>query len=93
MSENLNNPEAMAILLSIANSIFHIIESILSQEELPDFYEEQLPQLTQYMMNILQLDTSNMQKVPDELFKARGKIVSLVHLYTCKFGEYFQNYE
>jgi hypothetical protein len=46
MGQNLNNPEALAVLLSISNSIFHIIESILSQEELPDFYEEQLPSLT-----------------------------------------------
>ena len=28
--------------LGILNSILHIIESILSQEELPDFYEENL---------------------------------------------------
>jgi len=30
-------------VVSILNSILHIIESILSQEELPDFYEESLP--------------------------------------------------
>jgi len=31
--------------LSILNSVLHIIESILSQEELPDFYEENLPHI------------------------------------------------
>ena len=28
--------------ISIVNSILHIFESILSQEELPDFYEDNL---------------------------------------------------
>lgn len=30
------------MILSIINSVLHIFESILSQEELPDFYEENL---------------------------------------------------
>ena len=38
-----NNFEILTDLYALLNSIFHIIESILSQEELPDFYEEQLP--------------------------------------------------
>lgn len=34
------------VLYSVMNSTLHIIESVLSQEELPDFYEEQLPTIT-----------------------------------------------
>jgi hypothetical protein len=30
------------LLISTANSVLHILESILAQEELPDFYEENL---------------------------------------------------
>ena len=33
-----------------------------------------------------------MPKVPDEIVKARGKVVSLVYLYTFKFGEYFKEF-
>ena len=33
-------------ILSILNSILHITESMISQEELPDFYEEQLPTIS-----------------------------------------------
>lgn len=32
--------------LTIANCVLHIFESILSQEELPDFYEENLATIT-----------------------------------------------
>jgi len=37
------DPNLVPACLSILNSVLHIIESILSQEELPDFYEENLP--------------------------------------------------
>ena len=30
--------------------------------------------------------------MPDEITKARGKVVSLLCLYTFKFGEYFGPY-
>ena len=36
---NNGNEEMIRSLYSVMNSILHIIESILSQEELPDFYE------------------------------------------------------
>lgn len=32
--------------LTIANCVLHIFESILSQEQLPDFYEENLNTIT-----------------------------------------------
>jgi hypothetical protein len=38
-----NNFDALTDLYTVLNAIFHIIESILAQEELPDFYEEQIP--------------------------------------------------
>ena len=31
--------------------------------------------------------------VPAEIIKARGKVVSLVYLYTFKFGEFFREYQ
>ena len=42
--------------LVIQNCVLHIFESILSQEELPDFYEEKLPEISQVCANILQTD-------------------------------------
>ena len=38
------------------NSILHIIESILSQEELPDFYEENLSSIMEVCHFILSQD-------------------------------------
>ena len=75
------------------NSIFHIIESILSQEELPDFYEEHLPQIMEASLFVISHDYPSFQKVPDEIIKARGKVVSLFYLYNFKFSEYFVKYE
>jgi len=34
------------MLVSTAKSVLHIFESVLSQEELPDFYEENLENIT-----------------------------------------------
>jgi len=74
------------------NSILHIIESVLSQEELPDFYEENLPTITNVCMFVLSQDYPKLQKEPAEITKARGKVVSLIYLYNFKFGEYFRPY-
>jgi len=79
-----NPPEVVKQLLSISNSILHIFESILSQEELPDFYEENLPQITQACTFLL--DANFLQVLPDAKdavyhFKVRAKVVRLVHLY------------
>jgi len=40
-------------IYGVMNSILHIIESFLSQEELPDFYEEQLPAISNSCLFIL----------------------------------------
>jgi hypothetical protein len=47
------NVDHLVTVLGISNSVLHIIESILSQEELPDFYEEKLPQITHACVEIL----------------------------------------
>jgi exportin-2 (importin alpha re-exporter) len=96
--EMANKPEAQTneplirTLYSVINSILHIIESVLSQEELPDFYEENLPQISQVCIFVLGQDYPKFSKVPDEIVKARGKVVSLIYLYSFKFGEYFKQY-
>lgn len=51
--ETQNNEHMVKTLFGIVNSILHIIESILSQEELPNFYEEQLPHIYQAMVFVL----------------------------------------
>ena len=43
-------------MISMVNSVLHIYESILSQEELPDFYEENLEQISQVCTFILESD-------------------------------------
>ena len=47
------NVDHLVTVLGISNSVLHIIESILSQEELPDFYEENLATITQCCTIIL----------------------------------------
>ena len=69
------NEPLIKTLYSVMNSILHIIESVLSQEELPDFYEENLPTITNVCMFILSQDYPKFQKVPQEIIKARGKVV------------------
>ena len=44
------------MVLGILNSVLHIIESILSQEELPDYYEENLPQIAGILQFALETD-------------------------------------
>jgi hypothetical protein len=92
LKTNEENEPVVKTLLGILNSIFHIIESILSQEELPDFYEEQLGKIAEVMTFILDKDYPKLAKIPEELIKARAKVVRLVHLYTFKFAESFLNY-
>ena len=80
-------------MISMVNSVLHIYESILSQEELPDFYEENLEQISQVCFFILDTDYPQLSSAPDYemLFKARAKVVRLVHLYQFKFVEYFES--
>jgi len=88
------NEVHLVTVLGISNSVLHIIESILSQEELPDFYEEKLPEITQACVEILNFQSPllNDDRKLSELNKARGKVVRLVHLYQSKFQEYFTAY-
>jgi hypothetical protein len=50
----------VCVALSILNSILHIMESILSQEELPDFYEENLENIASILSFVL-VDASEIQ--------------------------------
>ena len=38
-------------------------------------------------------DYPQFAKVPEEIIKARGKVVSLLYLYNFKFSEYFVKFE
>jgi hypothetical protein len=75
--------DSLVIILGIENSILHIFESILSQEELPDFYEENLPKISEACVEILKFTSPLLdnEKKLESLHKARGKVVRLVHLY------------
>ena len=87
---NPNDLDTVRACLGILNSILHIIESILSQEELPDFYEENLENIAAILSFVLvEAVYPHFQKVPDELVKCRQKAVRLVHIYQFKFNEYF----
>lgn len=57
--------------LGILNSILHIIESILSQEELPDFYEANLENIASILSFVIMTEYPHFQKVPNELIKCR----------------------
>ena len=59
------------VCLSIMNSILHIMESILSQEELPDFYEENLDNIASILSFLLEIDFPNLQPQVMELVKCR----------------------
>ena len=67
-------------MIQMVNSVLHIFESILSQEELPEFYEENLEQISQACVFILETDFMQLQSSKDfeKLFKARAKVVRMV---------------
>ena len=52
------------LLISTSNSVLHIFESILSAEELPDFYEENLEQITHACTFLLATEFPQMQATP-----------------------------
>jgi hypothetical protein len=89
------NLDHLVTVLGIPDSVLHIFESILSQEELPDFYDEKLPQITQACVEILTFQSPLLSddKKLSTLNKARGKVVRLVHLYQSKFQEHFIAYQ
>jgi GTP1/Obg family GTP-binding protein len=64
--------------LQIINSVLHIIQSILSQEELPDFYEENLDTLAGIITWVMEVDFNIGGRTPEELIKCRSKAISLV---------------
>lgn len=92
--QNAQDAGTVTACLGILNSVLHIIESILSQEELPDFYEENLEAIASVLSFFLggEADYPQFQKVPGELVKCRQKAVRLVHIYQFKFHEYFAKY-
>ena len=79
-------------LISIANSVLHIYESLLSQEELPDFYETNLDAITQVCTFLLDTDFPQVQTPAqfERFYRARAKVVRLVHIYMFKFNDFFQ---
>jgi hypothetical protein len=89
--QNPNDQGTVTMCLAILNSILHILESILSQEELPDFYEENLENIASILAFFIGGDAEypHFQQVPQELVKCRQKAVRLVHMYQFKFNEYF----
>ena len=70
-------------MISIVNSVLHIYESIISQEELPDFYEENLEQISYACVFVLETDYPQITQAKDfeKVFKARAKVVRVVQLY------------
>jgi Cse1 len=89
---NSDNLQALQTMFSVLNSVLHIIESFLGQEELPDFYEEQLEFIASVFNFILDFNHPSSQEIK-ELIKCRSKVVRLVHLYQFKFGEHFAQYQ
>ena len=76
--------------LAILNSCLHIMESVLSQEELPDFYEENLENIAGILSFVLV--EAAPEVATNELIRCRQKAVRLVHMYQFKFSEYFAKY-
>jgi hypothetical protein len=86
------NIDILQTCLQIINSVLHIVQSILSQEELPDFYEENLDTLAGILTWVLEVDFTFEGRTPEELVKCRSKAISLVQLYQSKFLEHFSKY-
>lgn len=87
------NEAEIKSVYSTLNAILHIIESILGQEELPDFYEEQLPTIMEVCRFIVEKEFVNQTNQLVEVTKAKGKVASLLFLYNFKFAEHFENYQ
>jgi len=89
---NSGDMPSLCLYFSILNSVFHIIESFLSQEELPDFYEEKLAEIADILIFVIQSNFSSMPRPPPEVVKCKAKAVRVVHYYQFKFNEFVQNY-
>jgi hypothetical protein len=90
---NPGNLDLSVMFFGILNYILHVIESFLAQEELPDFYEENLEQIAVVLSFVLESDFSGLPKVPIEIVKCRAKVVRVVHIYQFKFSEFFSKYQ
>ena len=66
-NQNLDE-QGIRTAFSVINASLHIIESILGQEELPDFYEEQLPTIMEVCTFVVSKQYPTIQ--PPELIKA-----------------------
>ena len=64
----------------------------MSQEELPDFYEENLPAIAETLVFVIQSNFSSMGKTPSEVVKCKAKAVRVIYIYQFKFSEFTQNY-
>ena len=89
---NIGNEQNIRTLFGVMNSILHIIESLISQEELLDSYETNLDSIMNACQFILSQEYPRFAQVPPEIIKARGKVVSLVYLYSFKFSEFFRGH-
>ena len=84
---------ALETLFQIINSSLSLIESFLSQEELPDrFADENLQRVSAIFFFILEVNFPQGQQTPPALVKCRSKVVKIVHMYTFKFNEDFGAY-
>lgn len=81
------------MFFGILNYILNVVESFLAQEELPDFYEDNLEQIAVVLSFVLEADFSSLAKVPNEIVKCRAKVVRVVHVYQFKFAEFFSKYQ
>ena len=87
-----SEPEIKNLYMTM-NAILHIIESLLGQEELPDFYEEQLPTIMEVCRFIVEKDFVTLPKELVEVTKAKGKVASVLYLYNFKFAEHFDDHK
>ena len=87
-----NEADVKSLYLTM-NANLHIIESILGQEELPDFYEDQLPTIMEACRFIVEKEFVNQTSQLTEVTKAKGKVASLLYLYNFKFAEHFEKYQ
>lgn len=60
LNKNLGEAEVKQTF-NIMNKIFHVIESILGQEELPEFYEDELPTIMEVCKLVITKEYPNMQ--------------------------------
>lgn len=78
----------MEVYLNLINSVIHVVESLMSQEELPDALAEEKDDLIEIYKKMIPYEV-NYDSV--YLPKVKSKVIKIINYYSVKFQDDFSN--